>query len=665
MDGVKNVFEIMECKRGLTKMRKLKRSLVVMLAMFMMVGTQSLTVFADEENVMEESGMSIENAKNVEKMENELDSEGVAISENENVKTEDEVNSDLANEGVETYAESDGTGTYAEEVPTSGTCGDNLTWTLLEDGTLTISGVGAMTDYASLESPFRSNDKIKKLVIEEGITSIGENAFQLCTGLTEIHIPEGVTSIGKYAFYWCAKLSSIHIPKSISSIGGSAFEGCDNLVEVSIPEGVTSIEQYTFSECRKLSSIYIPESVTSIGDRAFAGCHSLKSICIPQSVTSIGIYAFEACNLKEVYIPKGVTIIEDGVFDGCIQLKSIYIPESVIEIRPMAFRDCRELSSICIPNTVTDIGEEAFCRCKKLTEVYIPEGVTSIKWNMFSECDNLKKVTIPNSVIKIENKAFYSCVSLLEIKIPASVIQIESGAFAKCSALSTVYFDGDAPEISNDYGEEDKEETFVNVTANVYYPAGNVTYTIDNMLDYGGKLTWIAYDTTDKLEIVLEVTDKVYLIGSGGNATIKCTGELKDFVSVAVDGVLIDSSNYTVVDGSTVLTFLSSYLDTLSVGDHVVTLNYTYGSIDTTLTVLDRDTNASDSNTMENDNEANAMGNINVSSNSTQSSTMQSSTPRTGDHTLMILWGFVMMIAGCSCLVLIWTKTCVIMRKFD
>lgn len=183
-----------------------------------------------------------------------------------------------------------------------------------------------------------------------------------------------------------------------------------------------------------------------------------------------------------------------------------------------------------------------------------------------------------------------------------------------------------------------------------------MTYTINNMLDYGGKLTWIAYDSTDKLEIVLEVTDKVYLIGSGGDATIKCTGELKDFVSVAVDGVLIDSSNYTVVDGSTVLTFLSSYLDTLSVGDHVVTLNYTYGSIDTTLTVLDRSTDASDSNTMENDNETNTTGNANASFNSTQGGAMQSGTPKTGDHTLIMLWGLVMMTAGCGCLALIWTR---------
>ena len=128
-------------------MRKMKRSLAIVLVMVMVVGAQSFTAFADEENAMEESGMSVENAENIEIMEGELTGVEVVTSENENVETEDEENSDLANEGVEVYAELDGTGVYAEELPTSGTCGDNLTWTLLEDGILTVSGTGAMENF--------------------------------------------------------------------------------------------------------------------------------------------------------------------------------------------------------------------------------------------------------------------------------------------------------------------------------------------------------------------------------------------------------------------------------------------------------------------------------------------------------------------------------------
>lgn len=146
------------------------------------------------------------------------------------------------------------------------------------------------------------------------------------------------------------------------------------------------------------------------------------------------------------------------------------------------------------------------------------------------------------------------------------------------------------------------------------------------------------------LNIVLDVTDKVYLIGSGGDATIKCTGELKDFVNVAVDGQLVDLSCYTVSEGSTVLTFLSSYLDTLSVGDHVVTLNYTYGSIDTTLTILDRNgdkTNSNDENIQDDAN--NAKSNI------------VNGVPKTGDNTWAAVWMSATMIAGCGWFALVCT----------
>lgn len=126
-------------------------------------------------------------------------------------------------------------------------------------------------------------------------------------------------------------------------------------------------------------------------------------------------------------------------------------------------------------------------------------------------------------------------------------------------------------------------EPFYNVTANVYYPGSNTTWTSANMLNYGGNLTWIAEGQRQPdsrptgLQIVPEVTDEVYVIGSAAGAVIKCTGELKDFVSIAIDDVVLAPSDYTAVSGSTVVTILSSYLDKLSLGRHKVTLNYTYG----------------------------------------------------------------------------------------
>ena len=175
---------------------------------------------------------------------------------------------------------------------------DNLTWTLDADGTLTISGTGAMKnyDYDSNQSPVYNNSDVKKIVIEDGVTSIGDYAFRGCSSLTSITLPDSVTSIGDCAFVFCVGLSSITLPDSVTSIGDSAFKNCSSLTSITIPDRVTSIESRAFTGCSSLTSITIPDSVTSIGYATFAGCSSLTSITIPDSVTSIGESAFSNCS---------------------------------------------------------------------------------------------------------------------------------------------------------------------------------------------------------------------------------------------------------------------------------------------------------------------------------------------------------------------------------
>ena len=173
----------------------------------------------------------------------------------------------------------------------------NLTWKLDADGTLTISGTGAMKnyDYNDNPSPVYNNSNVKKVVIEDGVTSIGNSAFNECISLTSITIPDSVTSIGTYAFSGCRSLTSITSPDSVTSIGAYAFQSCSNLTSITIPDSVTSIGASAFNSCSGLTSITIPDSVTSIGNFAFSYCISLTSITIPDSVTSIGSYAFYNC----------------------------------------------------------------------------------------------------------------------------------------------------------------------------------------------------------------------------------------------------------------------------------------------------------------------------------------------------------------------------------
>ena len=185
---------------------------------------------------------------------------------------------------------------------------DVVTWTsgdvtaTLDGNTLTISGQGAMADFLdegdfSLWREGSYKYTINEVIIEDGVTRIGNYAFADCWYLSSITIPSSVTSIGEYAFYNCKTLTSIEFPEggtsSLTSIGESAFYNCEALASVTIPECVTSMERHTFYGCKNLASISIPETVTSIGEYAFYNCEALASVTIPEGVTLIQGYAFE------------------------------------------------------------------------------------------------------------------------------------------------------------------------------------------------------------------------------------------------------------------------------------------------------------------------------------------------------------------------------------
>ena len=372
------------------------------------------------------------------------------------------------------FAVSAAENTAATVGASSGTTGD-CTWTLDDDGVLTISGNGKMGDYDYNynNQPWRG---VISVIIEQGVTSIGDYAFSGCESLTSITIPDSVTSIGNWAFFRCTSLTSITIPNSVTSIGDYAFYDCTSLTSITIPGSVTSIGDQAFLYCKSLTSITIPGSVTSIGDDAFSGCESLTSITIPDSVTSIGYGAFAYCtSLASIYvnpnnktydsrnncnaiiqtdtntliagcrttvIPDSVTSIGDDAFSGCTSLSSITIPDSVTSIGGWAFSGCESLKSITIPGSVTSIGDEAFYRCESLTSITIPDSVTSIGGGAFDDCRSLTSITIPDGVTSIGHSAFYYCKSLTSVTIPDSVTSIGRSAFYYCESLSDVYYGG-------------------------------------------------------------------------------------------------------------------------------------------------------------------------------------------------------------------------------
>ena len=272
----------------------------------------------------------------------------------------------------------------SETIVASGTCGDNLTWKLDDEGTLTISGKGAMTEWVNSDSaPWKTySNTINKVVIQPGVTSIGGHAFSKCKNLTSITIPEGVTSIGSDAFSGCSSLMSITIPESVTSIGEDAFYGCENLRSITIPEGVTSIGWKAFKGCSRLMSITIPEGVTSIGDSAFEDCRGLTSISLPESVIKIGNYAFKSTALTGKFvIPSGVTKIGDGLFENCQKLTEVVIPDGITFIGPYAFK-YTGITSFVIPDGIRTINVDTFYGTR-LDRITIPVSVTAINPSAF------------------------------------------------------------------------------------------------------------------------------------------------------------------------------------------------------------------------------------------------------------------------------------------
>ena len=241
----------------------------------------------------------------------------------------------------------------AADAPKSGTCGENVTWTLDDAGVLTISGTGETTERPWLEY----KDSIKSVVVKEGVTSIFGGSFAGCTELTKVEFPDSLESMGYFAFGECTGLRSINIPAGVKEIDAAAFGDCTGLTSVNIPYGVEVIKSWAFSGCTGLKSVTIPGSVKEIWAEAFSGCTGLTSIIVPESVTSLS----------------------SGAFSGCTSLTSANIKGSIETLHASTFKGCSSLKSVIIPSSVTSIINYAFDGCTALKDVYF--GGTQAQWN--------------------------------------------------------------------------------------------------------------------------------------------------------------------------------------------------------------------------------------------------------------------------------------------
>ena len=329
----------------------------------------------------------------------------------------------------------------------SGTCGDNLTWTLNDgNGTLIISGTGAMDNCANnlgnSTAPWSGlRSKIKTVVIKDGVTTIGDMAFYDCTSLTSVTIGNSVTTIGDAVFSGCRNLEDITIPNSVTTIG-SAFSNCAFLTSVTIGNSVSAIGEWAFGYCYRLTSVTIPDSVTTIGNSAFYDCRSLTDITIPDSVTTIENNAFAECySLTSVTIGNSVTTIGDRVFNHCPNVflwvyrnsyAYTYAEENNIPfdvLRVAYFGEFGNSMAYFLYN-----NGRLLIRGTGAMDNW--ENYDDVPW--YAQRETIKTVTIENGAATIGNYAFYECKNLKSITIPDNITFVGSYAFYSCSGpLST------------------------------------------------------------------------------------------------------------------------------------------------------------------------------------------------------------------------------------
>ncbi|MGN1014313.1 MAG: leucine-rich repeat domain-containing protein [Butyricicoccus sp.] len=372
-------------------------------------------------------------------------------------------------------------GTEGGQAAEQGSCGANVKWTLDDQGTLTIYGSGAMEDNPAEWIGKRSS--FRKVVVEDGVASIGTYAFADCANLTEVSLASSVSEIEYQAFYRCTVLQTVSM-SGVTKIGDSAFFGCTALKRISLPSSLTSIGTQAFSDSG-LMLVHIPDSVTEVGEQAFAQCvdleivilsnkmkaipkemlyqcyslrtismgkgvetiaaracsecTALENLTVSDSVKTIGSSAFEKdTDLKLVDLGDGVTAIGDSAFAGCLSLQTIEIPDSVETLGAKVFRSCAELEYVRLGDAVREISDEAFSGCTALKSVTMPDTVTTIGATVFSGCSLLQDIRLSGGLTSIGSGAFQFCRAITSIEIPESVRLIDAGAFTYCTSLSSM-----------------------------------------------------------------------------------------------------------------------------------------------------------------------------------------------------------------------------------
>ncbi len=351
-------------------------------------------------------------------------------------------------EDCEEDPEEDPYGIRALSVVSSGSCGTSATWSLSDAGVLTISGSGATEDYTSSSRPGWESSKssIVSLVVESGITKIGDWTFYNHSALQSVSIASSVTSFGRGVFAGCRSLTSVTLPSGVTEIPYAMFGDCTSLTSFSASGAVSygeyafqSVVMDTFTVGKKVTDIsYLAFYGASVGAYAVESGNSVYSASGGVLFTNSGktLVKYPAGSTAASYtVPSKVTKIEAGAFLSCGNLQQVSLG-SVTSLGESAFQNCG-LTSLTIPNSVTEADYFTFYGCKSLTSIKFGTGLKETSYEMFEECTALTSIDFGSKLETLGARTFAYCNSLTSVSLPSTIKSVENGVFGECKKLQS------------------------------------------------------------------------------------------------------------------------------------------------------------------------------------------------------------------------------------
>ena len=364
--------------------------------------------------------------------------------------------------------------------------GTSVEWAYdIKTQSLTIKGTEMIPNYTTTNpapwTPYAAN--IKSVMLNEGITAIGDYAFANMTSVIDVHLPKTLTTIGKNSFAGCTALEVVKLPRTLTGIGEAAFRGCSSLEEIEIPSGIKTIAPDTFSDCTSLESVVLNKGLETIDKRAFHNCSALKTIELPATLREIGEQAFYNCTaLKGVTIKASPLAIRKDAFAGCSAINKVildgvgepdpieegneyltdhfvsataqgtlpngvmwevdringtlrFFGEGEVVLDDAWKNELQYIDTVIFENGITGLADNLFKNDANVEYVIIADSVTSIGNSAFELCQNLKSVSMSQKLEKLGTKAFAGCRSLLSIALPDTLTVIPDSAFESCGAL--------------------------------------------------------------------------------------------------------------------------------------------------------------------------------------------------------------------------------------